>query len=70
VVTITVDDDGCGFDTAVEHAGHFGIGTMTDRAAAIGADLAIRSALGAGTTLTVRLGRAGVSPTIAGSGPP
>jgi PAS domain S-box-containing protein len=70
VVTITVDDDGCGFDTAVEHAGHFGRGTMTDRAAAIGADLAIRSAPGAGTTLTVRLARAGVSPAIAEAGPP
>jgi PAS domain S-box-containing protein len=69
-VTITVDDDGCGFDTAVEHAGHFGIGTMTDRAAAIGADLAVRSAPGAGTTLTVRLGRAGVSSAIAEAGPP
>jgi signal transduction histidine kinase len=57
VVTITVDDDGRDFDTLVEHPGHLGIGTMTDRATAIGADLAIRSAPGAGTTLTVRLVR-------------
>ncbi|MGH3823084.1 MAG: histidine kinase, partial [Pseudonocardiaceae bacterium] len=75
-VTVTVDDNGCGFHTPVEHPGHLGIGTMTDRAAAIGADLTIRSAPGAGTTLTVRLARsarvgppADVSPAIAEADP-
>lgn len=44
-------DDGCGFDTAAEHPGHFGLGNMHERARTVGAQLTITSAPGEGTEL-------------------
>lgn len=52
---VEVRDDGVGFDTEAAHPGHLGLGTMADRAAAIGARLAVDSAPGAGTLVTVEL---------------
>jgi PAS domain S-box-containing protein len=61
-LTVTVIDDGAGFDADATYAGHLGLTTMTERAEAIGADLRMTSAPGKGTTVTVTLpyGHSGV----------
>ena len=46
-----IDDDGVGFDPAVEHAGH-GVASMRRRAAQVGGTLVIESAPGRGTRLS------------------
>jgi signal transduction histidine kinase len=57
-LTITASDDGIGFDPTEGRPGHMGMGTMRDRAEAIGADLRVESAgHGQGTTITVTLDR-------------
>jgi len=58
VLRVTVSDDGAGFDPDAEHAGHLGLSTMAERAEVIRADLAITSAPGTGTTVTVSLPQA------------
>ncbi|MEZ4659068.1 MAG: PAS domain S-box protein [Caldilineaceae bacterium] len=53
---LTIQDDGCGFD--VEDASgqdHFGLNIMQERATQIGAALAIASAPGSGTNITIQL---------------
>ena len=55
-VTVTVADDGAGFDApnVTEHAesnGHFGLVGMRERAEAVGGSLAVRSAPGTGTMI-------------------
>jgi len=55
VLRVAVRDDGAGFNPGAAHPGHLGLITMTERAQAIGAELAITSAPGAGTTVTVSL---------------
>ncbi|SFK91605.1 GAF domain-containing sensor histidine kinase [Geodermatophilus ruber] len=52
---ILVEDDGAGFDPTVDHPGHLGLGTMRDRAAAIGAELVLDSAPGRGTRVGIGL---------------
>jgi signal transduction histidine kinase len=55
-VTLAVSDDGVGFDPATTDAearGHFGLRGMRERAARIGATLAVRSAPDTGTTVEV-----------------
>jgi PAS domain S-box-containing protein len=52
---LEVSDDGAGFDQAGEHPGHLGLSTMAERAATIGAGLAVTSAPGKGTTVAVSL---------------
>jgi PAS domain S-box-containing protein len=53
-IRLTVRDDGCGFDSdAPPPAGHLGLVGMQERARWIGAQLVIRSARGAGTTVSV-----------------
>jgi PAS domain S-box-containing protein len=54
-LTITIADDGVGFDPAQPHPGHIGQSTMAERSAAIGAALSVASAPGAGCTITVGL---------------
>jgi signal transduction histidine kinase len=54
-LVITVRDDGIGFDTEIEHPGHMGLGTMTQRGEAIGARTTIASRIGSGTTVTIQL---------------
>jgi signal transduction histidine kinase len=59
-LVLEVSDDGAGFAvpadiSGLQSAGHFGIVGMTERARAVGADLRIDSAPGAGTTLTIRV---------------
>jgi signal transduction histidine kinase len=45
-LTLLVKDDGKGFDPAANYPGHLGLRSMRERAARIGADLKIESALG------------------------
>jgi signal transduction histidine kinase len=52
---VAVDDDGVGFDPSQPHPGHLGLHTMSDRARAIGAELRVKSHIGAGTRITVRV---------------
>jgi signal transduction histidine kinase len=55
-LVLDVTDNGRGFDPAdVAPDGHFGLANMLDRAAALGGDLTISSAAGAGTHIIVRI---------------
>jgi signal transduction histidine kinase len=56
-LTLTVADDGIGFDVAVStpQAGHIGLHGMAERARLLGGELQVRSAAGQGTTIRVRL---------------
>ncbi|GAB3055374.1 hypothetical protein GCM10027053_15250 [Intrasporangium mesophilum] len=54
-LTVTIADDGIGFDTARPHPGHLGQSTMAERATAIGAAISVESAPDAGCTITVTL---------------
>ncbi len=57
-VSLTISDDGIGFDTQSPlPAGHFGLRGLQERAARIGADLRIDSMLTRGTVLTLTLNR-------------
>lgn len=53
-VTVRVQDDGHGFDTAASFPGHFGLQSMQERAARIGGTFEVQSAPGRGTVTTVR----------------
>lgn len=53
-VTLTVADDGCGFEPVGEHAG-FGLDGLRGRAEAMGGTVEVDSAVGHGTRVTVRL---------------
>lgn len=50
---VRIEDDGCGFDPAMQPAGHFGLRVMKARAEHIGGKLLIESAPGAGTCVTL-----------------
>ena len=54
-VAITISDDGIGFDVARSRPGHLGLGSMRDRAGAIGAELSVTGSDGKGTTVTVAI---------------
>lgn len=57
-LSLTIADDGCGFEVAGvdgPEQRHFGLSIMHERAAAIGAELELRSMRGQGTTVSVRL---------------
>jgi two-component system nitrate/nitrite sensor histidine kinase NarX len=55
-VSFMVTDDGAGFDPAGAPAeGHFGLRIMRERAEALGGTCTVNSALGRGTTVTVRV---------------
>jgi signal transduction histidine kinase len=61
---LSVSDDGIGFDPAADRGatdghGHFGLPSMRQRAAEIGADLAIASRPGQGTRLDITVARTG-----------
>lgn len=57
IVTLTVRDDGTGFNPAARHGepGHLGLAGMRERVARSGGTLTIQSAVGAGTTVGVRV---------------
>jgi len=50
---LLVDDDGCGFDSAVFPADHLGLRIMRERAQAVGAALLVESVPGEGTQVRV-----------------
>jgi signal transduction histidine kinase len=52
-ITMSISDDGAGFDVKRQPFGHFGIVGMRERAREIGADLSIDSKVGQGTILLV-----------------
>ncbi len=52
----TIVDDGIGFDSEVQPAGHFGLIGMRERATKIGANVKFDSKAGIGTTVTVEWG--------------
>lgn len=53
--SLHVVDDGCGFDPGADRPGHFGLLTMKERAAAIGAVLRVESGPGRGCALVLSL---------------
>lgn len=57
-ISLSIEDDGCGFDVNSEHPGHFGLQTMRERAQAVGGDVSITSRADCGTLvqITVPLG--------------
>jgi signal transduction histidine kinase/ligand-binding sensor domain-containing protein len=57
-ITLRITDDGCGFDEASwpsEHANHYGLVTMRERAEQMGGTLIIATALGRGTSVEVQV---------------
>lgn len=62
-VTLTIQDDGRGFDPAVARPHSLGLGIMRERAAKIGADLQIKSVVDAGTTISVTVSDTMEEPT-------
>jgi signal transduction histidine kinase len=51
--TLSIDDDGQGFDVDNIPPGHFGLGIMQERAVSVGAVLEIESEIGVGTRIRV-----------------
>jgi signal transduction histidine kinase len=56
-VTLSITDDGRGFDPGAAHPGHFGMQLMCEQAVAIGAALEVVTSPGRGTDVRVRLAR-------------
>jgi signal transduction histidine kinase len=54
-LTLTIADDGVGFDADAAHPGHYGLVGLREQARLIGAELVIRSAPQRGTTVIVSL---------------
>jgi signal transduction histidine kinase len=53
--TLTVSDDGAGFDSKTSRRGHYGLETMRERAQSINAGLLVTSTPGQGTTVSLTL---------------
>lgn len=53
-LTVSVGDDGCGFDPGAVSGG-YGLAGLRARVAEVGGTAVVRSVPGAGTTVTVRL---------------
>lgn len=56
-LVLRVRDDGRGFDAAKSFPGHLGLHSMRERAAAVGGVIAITSAPGQGSEVTIRIPR-------------
>lgn len=54
VASLTVTDDGNGFDPGGVGAGHFGLGIMKERAGTVGATLKVTSGIGQGTAVELQ----------------
>jgi PAS domain S-box-containing protein len=54
-ILLQVRDDGIGFEVGAVPAGHLGLGTMRQRAAALGGEYLVESRPGGGTMITVRV---------------
>ena len=55
LVVLQVKDNGVGFDAGTVPAGHMGLGTMGERAGALGGEYGVESAVGHGTTVNARI---------------
>jgi signal transduction histidine kinase len=66
LVSIAIEDDGVGFDLGASRRGHYGLSTMRERAAKIGAEVDIQSSPGHGTRVTLRIPTPGASFRLAG----
>jgi signal transduction histidine kinase len=53
--TLTIQDDGIGFDASKNHSGRFGLVGMTERAQLAGGDLNIESVKGKGTKVALKI---------------
>jgi len=60
---VTIDDNGCGFDSAAGTSGGLGLAGMRERLSLIGGTLEIESSIGSGTTVFVRIPLEGRTPT-------
>ncbi len=56
-ITVTIRDEGDGFDNAAPRPGHLGLASMAERAAGLGGFVSIESQPGEGTTVTVSVPR-------------
>ena len=56
-ITLTIRDDGRGFDPQATYHGHLGLKSMRERAELAGAELHFESAPGCGTAIVVRAGK-------------
>jgi signal transduction histidine kinase len=54
-LTLTIHDDGAGFDTSGSFPGHLGLRSMRERATRLHGSLDIQSAPTSGTTVTTRI---------------
>jgi signal transduction histidine kinase len=54
-VSLEIRDNGNGFDTRLDHPGHYGLESMRTRAAEAGASLTILSVSGRGTVVRVEV---------------
>ena len=54
-VVLEIKDNGAGFDADQSYPGHLGLVSMAERAASVGADFAVTSAPGSGTTVRLTL---------------
>jgi signal transduction histidine kinase len=54
---LSIADDGRGFDPALPRPGHFGLQSMSERAAAVAGTLELSSGVGVGTRVRVRVPR-------------
>jgi nitrate/nitrite-specific signal transduction histidine kinase len=52
-ISLSIRDDGAGFEIGTVSGNHFGLGIMRERAEAVGAELEIHSSVGAGTEVSV-----------------
>ncbi|MCB9453030.1 MAG: PAS domain S-box protein [Anaerolineaceae bacterium] len=59
-IRLAIQDNGCGFDTAIKAPGHMGLEIMAERAAAVDMDLQIESEPGHGARLITLWHKAGV----------
>src|SRR5206468_1354082 len=56
-VQLVIDDDGCGFDPDRTRGGGFGLISMRERAALVGAHVSVESNAERGTSVTVTISR-------------
>jgi signal transduction histidine kinase len=68
-VTLSISDDGIGFDVNDVPTGHLGLEIMRERAAGVGASIAIDSQPGRGTRITVIWEAEEIEPTSEPSAP-
>jgi signal transduction histidine kinase len=52
-LSMSIRDDGCGFDTRAVEADHLGLSIMRERTESIGASMEIESAIGEGTSIAI-----------------